>query len=165
MNFVIRVENGQPVDHPIAIENFRQAFPHLDENNLPPEFVAFERVPQPVLGPYEMMDSLETTYQWVDGVLKDVWPVRPMTPEEKALKIAAMKSFQTMGPNAEQYAAWTFDEEKCVYVPPYPKPNDGKNYFWQGTTNTWVEKPQRPNDGKAYIFEHASATWVEVIQP
>ena len=87
-----------------------------------------------------------------------------MTPEEKAEKIAAV---QHIIKNDEQdpayYDAWTFDENICAFVPPYPMPFDGKFYFWQSTTNLWVEKPPYPDDNKSYTFDFASATWVELI--
>lgn len=164
MNFVIRIENGQLVDHPIAIENFRQAFPNFDENNLPPEFVEFKRVPKPNLGPYETMDSFDITYQFIDGVWTDVWPVREMTNTEKSDKIAVTQSAwaERNQENNNNWSAWTFDEPQCAYVPPIPRPSDDKRYFWHGPTLSWVELPQRPNDGKIYKLDFTSGTWVEV---
>lgn len=163
MNFVIRIENGQPVDHPITIENFRQAFPHLDENNLPPEFAEFNRAGRPKLGAYELFSGEEATYQLVNGIWSDVWPVRQMTEQEKTEKIAGFQAAWTERneANNNNWVAWTFDEAKCAYVPPTPRP-EGGGVFWQGTTNTWVAVPQHPNDGKTYKLDYASAIWVEV---
>jgi hypothetical protein len=163
MKFVIRVENGQPVDHPITIENFRQAFPHLDENNLPPEFAEFNRPGRPVLGPYETFTAEESTYQLVNGVWSDVWSIGQITEQQKAGKIAGTHALWVIQnqENNNNWAAWTFDETKCAYVPPIPRP-EGGGVFWQGTTNTWVAVPQRPNDGKTYRLDYASAVWVEV---
>ena len=48
MKLYIKLENGQPIDHPMIKENFIQAFPHIDIDNLPPEFIEFVRVPHPV---------------------------------------------------------------------------------------------------------------------
>ncbi len=50
---------------------------------------------------------------------------------------------------------------KLVYEPPIPRPETGI-YFWQWTTSSWVEEPQRPDDGKEYRLDFASATWVEI---
>ena len=165
MNFVIRIENGQPIDHPIAIENFRQAFPHLDENNLPPEFAEFYRPSAPTLGPYDLLESHDVTYQLIDGVWTDVWPIRQMTEQEKAEKIAGVQAaWATRNEaNNNNWAAWTFDESLCAYVPPIPRP-EGGNVFWQGTTLSWVASTQHPNDGKTYKFNFTSGIWIEVTQ-
>jgi hypothetical protein len=163
MNFVIRIKNGQPVDHPITIENFRQAFPRLDENNLPSEFAKFNLRGAPVPGPYEIVESQEFTYQLVDGVWSDVWTSKQMTEQEKSEKIARVHAAWTElnEANNNNWSAWTFDESKCAYVSPIPRPK-GVEVFWQGTTNTWVVSPTRPNDGKAYKLDFALGTWVEV---
>ena len=78
----IRLDNGQPVDHPIMGDNFRRAFPHIDPSNPHPDFAKFVRVARSEIGKYEVVTG-EPTYQWVDGVVKDVWPTRPMTDEER----------------------------------------------------------------------------------
>jgi hypothetical protein len=88
MNLYIRIVDGQPFEHPIFEENFLQAFPEVDVANLPPEFAKFVRVPQPLLGKYEKNPSV--TYEWVDGVVTDVWTVEQMTDSEKADKDAAI---------------------------------------------------------------------------
>jgi hypothetical protein len=55
MKLFIRLQNGQPVEHPMIEENFIQIFPHIDINNLPEEFIEFVRKPEPsVLGVYEI---------------------------------------------------------------------------------------------------------------
>lgn len=85
MELFIQIKNGQPFEHPIFGDNFREAFPHVDVNNLPPEFARFERVPCPEEATQFEVDQV--SYQWVDGVVKDVWSVRPMTDNERAEKI------------------------------------------------------------------------------
>ncbi len=84
MELFIQIVDGQPHEHPILGENFRQAFPHIDTNNLPPEFARFERIPAPMPETYEAVDG--PVYEWADGVVKDVWTVRPMTDAERAVK-------------------------------------------------------------------------------
>lgn len=84
MELFIRIVDGQPFEHPIFGDNFRQAFPDVDVDNLPPEFARFERVENPSsVGTFEIA---EVSYQWVDGIVKDVWVVRPMTDEEETQK-------------------------------------------------------------------------------
>ena len=109
MELFIRLKNGEPFEHPIMGENFRQAFPEVDVNNLPDWVARFERIEQPVLGPYEVYVGV--SYGWDNGVVKDIHDVRPMTPEEKAEKIALVQSFK-------HPEGWVFDEAKCAWVNP-----------------------------------------------
>lgn len=161
MDLFIRLKNGQPFEHPIFGDNFRQAFPDVDVDNLPDHFARFVRVASPDLGVYEVLTSPTPTYEKVNGVFTDVWSKRNMTDVEKANKQQAVKDTWASMPDAANFSAWVFDEETCSYVPPTPCPANG-NYFWQGTTSSWVEVPQQPTDGKSYKLDVASATWVEV---
>jgi hypothetical protein len=134
MNLYIQLENGEPVNHPILEDNLRQAFPEMDLNNLPETFARFERVPGSGVGVYEVNEGI--TYEWVDGIVKDVHHVRAMTPEERTVKQDAVKTeWQRIG----GFASWIFNEEKCRFEPPSPYPEDGKIYVWDESTTSWVE--------------------------
>jgi hypothetical protein len=109
MELFIRIQDSQPFEHPIFGDNFREAFPHVDIENLTPEFARFERVPQPVVGIYEVYEGV--TYEWVNGVVKDVHHVRFMTVEEKSQQIAEVMA-------AEHPDGWIFNEEQCCWIPP-----------------------------------------------
>lgn len=85
MELFIQIRDGQPFEHPIFGDNFRQAFPLIDVNNLPPDFARFERIECPNSATTFQVN--EVTYQWVDGVVKDVWSVREMNDEERAEKL------------------------------------------------------------------------------
>jgi hypothetical protein len=98
MELYIRLADGQPVDHPILGDNFRQAFPDIDTSNLPAEFAQFERI-QPNPGKYEVV--VGNTYQFVDSVVKDVWEYRPMTDEERAAVDAAELATTITAPGTE----------------------------------------------------------------
>lgn len=133
MELYIRLKNGRPFEHPIFGDNFREAFPHIDTNNLPPEFAKFERVERPALGPYEIYAGV--TYEFIDGVVKDVHHSRPMTPEEKLSWQNQVKSVWSQ----TGFASWIFDEETCSFKPPVPRPIDGKPYRWDEATISWIE--------------------------
>lgn len=81
MELFIRLKDGQPFEHPIFGDNFRQAFPDVDVNNLPEWAAKFERIEAPACGEYQ---KPVLTYGWVDGVVKDIWAIVEMTDEEKA---------------------------------------------------------------------------------
>jgi len=133
MEFFIRIKDGQPFEHPIIGDNFCQAFPDVDTNNLPAEFAKFVRVEQPNLGPYEVYVSC--TYEKVDDYYTDVHHVRQMTDVEKQNLQNTVKQYwaeNPFGPN------WVFDEEDCKYYPT-GRPTDDKKYRWNVTTMSWAE--------------------------
>lgn len=133
MELFIRIKNGQPLEHPIFGDNFRQAFPDVDTNNLPAEFARFVRVAAPAVGVYEKNQSV--SYQLVDGVYTDVFLVEQMTAEEIAVKQQAVKDAWA----ANGFASWTFNETTCAFESPIPYPTDGKPYQWDESTTSWVE--------------------------
>ena len=120
MELYIRIVNAQPFEHPIFGDNFRQAFPDIDVNNLPAEFARFERVECPNLATTFQVD--EVTYQWVGNIVRDVWTVREMNVEEREQKIQNLiaNAYSTVeymkgisqekistAPNAAVTQAWT----------------------------------------------------------
>lgn len=130
MELFIRIQNGQPYEHPILWDNFCEAFPDIDVNNLPPKFARFVRVACPNrAGTYEID---EVSYQWDNGVVTDVWTVRQMTAEEKQAKIDLVMAKQP-------FSSWVFDEPSCSWKPPIPYPTDGKHYRWDESITNWVE--------------------------
>lgn len=135
MELYIRIKDGQPFEHPILADNFCAAFPHIDVNNLPPEFARFERVAPPTLGAYEVYEGVR--YERKGDGYADVHTVRAMTAEEKLAKQQEVKAQWAL----DGFASWTFDEESCSFQPPVPKPEDGKLYFWDEANLTWSEVP------------------------
>jgi hypothetical protein len=112
IDLYIQIRDGQPYEHPIMGGNFREAFPAIDTGNLPPEFARFERIPAPEIGPFDVLEG--PVYEWDNGIVKDVWTIRPMTDEEKAAKIA---EYQARTPEG-----WIFDPETLTYTPPEAPP-------------------------------------------
>ena len=157
MNLYIKTDgDGNTINHPAFEDNLLQAF-----GSIPSEWEPFIRVERPIPTIYQVLDSEEPTYQKIDGVWTDVWSLRDMTNDEKAAKQQAVKDNWSTHLNASNFTAWTFDEATCAYVSPTPRPTDGE-YFWQGTTNSWVVRPPYPEDGKEYRLDFATATWVLV---
>jgi hypothetical protein len=98
LELYIQIRDGQPHEHPIFADNFRDAFPDVDTENLPDTFAKFIRVDAPVPDTYEVYEGV--SYQWVDGVVKDVHSVRAMTDEERATKDAELAELATQNANA-----------------------------------------------------------------
>jgi len=90
LELYIQIRNGQPHEHPIFGDNFRAAFPDVDTANLPNTFAKFIRVDIPAIGTYEVYEG--ATYQWVEGVVKDVHSVRPMTAKEQTAKTRELEA-------------------------------------------------------------------------
>lgn len=129
-NLIIRINNGQAEGHPIILDNFIQAFPSIDINNLPEEFKLFKRVSCPEIGTYQILDPLYPVYEIQDDIVTDVWKIREMTGPEKQSKInAAMADIHPNG--------YIFDEEICGWVAPIPYPDDGVRYIWGEDTLRW----------------------------
>lgn len=135
MELYIQIKNGQPFEHPIFEDNFRQAFPHIDTDNLPPEFSKFIRIQPPAIKLYEVS---EVTYERVDGVYQDTYTIREMTSDEKLTKQNIVK--EEWGTISSQFnvASWIFNEDACQFVPPIPMPIDGQDYTWDETTTSWI---------------------------
>lgn len=135
MELFIRIKDGAPFEHPILGENFRQAFPDVNIENLPAEFARFIRIAPPVLGVYEKNQTV--SYQLVDGVYTDVFTCEQMTVQEIASKQQQVKDSWT---NSNGFASWTFNEQTCAYEAPTPMPTDAtRRYAWDESTLTWVE--------------------------
>lgn len=162
MNLYIQIENNQTVNHPALEENLLQAF-----GSIPPNWEPFIRVERPIPGVYELLESEEPTYQKVDGVWKDVWALRPMTDTEKTAKQQTVKDFFNSIEQAENWSAWSLDEETCTMQPPIPRPMLNKDKlsqrihtFWCGAENNWKDAPPRPEGN--YKFDFLAWMWVEV---
>lgn len=133
MRCFIRIKDGLPSEHPMLEENFRQAFPGIDVENLPNDFARFVRVDVPRIGAYQVY--LGTTYEWQNDVVTDVHHVREMTEQERQTKQAETKlAWEQNG-----FASWVFNELACLYEPPTPYPSDGKLYVWDEGITDWVE--------------------------
>lgn len=133
MELFIRIKDGQPFEHPIFGDNFRQAFPDVDTNNLPPEFARFVRAEAPRLDVYEKNQTV--SYRMVNGAYTDVFACEQMTAEEIAAKQQAVKDAWA----ASGFASWAFNEAICAFEAPTPRPIDDKVYRWDEPTLAWVE--------------------------
>tara|TARA_R110002126_G_scaffold73912_1_gene184462 strand:+ start:525 stop:893 length:369 start_codon:yes stop_codon:yes gene_type:complete len=43
------------------------------------------------------------------------------------------------GEENKKHKTFVFDTASCTWVPPIPKPNDGKEYWWNEDITSWVE--------------------------
>jgi hypothetical protein len=142
MELFIRLVDGVPFQHPMLGDNFREAFPEVDVNNLPAEFAKFVRVAPPIIGVYEVYEG--ATYERVGDIYTDVHHVRPMTAEEKLAKQDKAKAEWDDNPG---WTSWLFDKEAFRFVPPTPYPTDGGPYYWDEPTLSWIEVTPEYHNG------------------
>jgi hypothetical protein len=156
MNLYIQTENGQTVNHPAFESNLIAAF-----GGVPDHWKPFVRVERPTLGVYEVLESEQPAYEFVDGVWTDVWSIRPMTAEEIAAVHQQVIDAWALIPNAFNFTAWVLDEATLRMVPPTPRPvEEGKIFRWSGADNNWKEAPARPEGEGQYVFDFAQWIWV-----
>lgn len=102
MNLYIRIQDGQPFEHPILEENARQAWPELNFDLLPDWLARFRRYAQPgqdvlPVGVFQRAVCSYTRDQ--DGVWQDTWTVENMSTEEQQVltrqRVAQARANQT----------------------------------------------------------------------
>lgn len=131
MQLVIRFENGQTINHPIAFENFLSLYPDANYDDLPSGFKKFIRVPRPIVGPFERISS-SPSYVLEGGIVRDVWEITSFSEQEKRQKIEEVRSLKP-------FDSWSFIEEELRFEPPAPYPTDGKLYRWNEQLLSWEE--------------------------
>jgi len=147
----IQIENGQPVNHPALDSNLIQAF-----GAIPANWEPFERIEPPPLGVYDKDRTV--SYQKVGGIWTDVFTFERMTQEEITAKQDTIKAAWAAGYN---YKSWIFDESICRYIPTIHMPQDGKQYAWRESDESWVVVTTQP-EGSGWKFNIETATWERV---
>lgn len=141
MKCIIQVDElGNPVNHPILIDNFLDAFPDLDisGDTAPAGYAWFNRRNQQEVINYTIgtKQIIDTFYgRTTDGKgFEDVFQVRDRTtPELTELVIEMNKN--------KPYHSWRLDQDTMQFwLPPVERPQ-GK-YRWEESTQTWVEKQE-----------------------
>jgi hypothetical protein len=134
MKLFIKVKDGKPVDHPIMAENFAQAFPDIDTENLPSEFARFIRVTPPQINRFEVYEG--ATYEWNGGAFTDVHHIRPMSEVERA---EAIEHIRANPPSA----IWVWDEKNIAWLLP-KRPTEGGPWKRDLSTYEWVIATEPP---------------------
>jgi hypothetical protein len=163
MNLYIQIENDQPVNHPVLMDNLVQSL-----GGIPPGWEQFIRVPSPVPGVYQILESEQPAYTKQFGYWMDTWAVRDMTEAEKAAKQQTIRNAFNAREQAENWSAWTLDEATCEMAPPIPRPEpdeaklaQGIMTFWCGADANWKDTPVRPEGN--YRFDFIAWRWVEAV--
>ena len=133
MSMYIQLENNVPLHHPILEENLLQIFPNTDLENLPSTVAPFEKTPIPQLSAYEKLTY--TSYELANGVVREIHHTEFMSDEEKT---EFQNKIKQNWQEHNGFASWTFDPITAEFIPPIPKPQDGKKYTWDEPTTNWL---------------------------
>lgn len=111
IEFIIKMEDGAPVDHPMLVQNFIDCFPTIDIHKLPSNYAYFTKVERPSLSWRDIMESDTPVYEvQSDGTVKEKWLVRQLTLEEQTNKLNIARA-------DKHPEGWVFNEESCQYEP------------------------------------------------
>jgi hypothetical protein len=139
-NLYIKVsEEGVPETHPILEDNLKNLIVNFDPLHPPKNIFKFIKTPIPELQEdqvYDYMDyeySPELSEQYGQTVWHEVHHVKKIEDTDREKIISEFKKINP------ELSDWVYDEESKSLVPPVPKPNDGKMYFWNTDEKRWME--------------------------
>jgi hypothetical protein len=139
MKCIIQVdERGNPVNHPILIDNFLDAFPDVDISGdiPPPGFAWFTRKNQQeeLKEPVGVKQTIDCTYTpTLDGTgFQDHFFIRDRTEEELA------ELYQRV---TKPYASWILNTDTLQYEAPVSRPEETETekYMWDEPTLSWIK--------------------------
>lgn len=151
----IQIRDGQPYEHPIMADNFKEAFPDVDVTQLPNDrFARFVRLPKPPAPQGKIYGS--TTYAWDGNVVTDVHHFRVMTGEEldaqqaetlanvarfKEARIKLITEMLNVGLSEEGRQLWTECLEKhqlWMENEPHIPTNPAPGFPYKDENGIWV---------------------------
>ncbi len=136
MRYFIKIEENQAVGFPMQQDNFEQAFPNEDLDNLSSSFAEVIKADVPVRSVYQILDDPTYTMN-ADGKMVETFTLSDVSDERKIeLQNEAKAAWVE---DEDNFASWVFNEETCSYEAPVSYPSDGKNYYWNEPTTSWVE--------------------------
>ena len=144
MKCIIRTdETGNPVDHPVLLDNFIQVFPDLDisGDTAPQGWAWFTRIAvnhDSLSANVKQKIDITYVYNTETNAFEDNHFVRMQTDEELANTYAQIA-------NNKPFPSWVIDNDTWRYLPPVSRPTtpaaNGTFYMWDESVVNWVEKP------------------------
>jgi hypothetical protein len=134
MKLYIKFVDGQLIDHPATEINLFYAF----GNEIPPEYIPFNRVFAPVPEFYEVLsESSQYVYDPETNTANEVWTVTEMTEEQKQEKRDRfINAFRNTHPT---WTSWEWSDEHKSMQAPTPCPEPSKEEIKQGIGFDWIE--------------------------
>lgn len=158
MNFLIKIENGKPVNDPILEENLRFFYPDLDVNNPPEGYAKFVRKPYPELKPFQTIESTEyvidikLTVESKTTVWTDKYNIGTLS----ELEIISIANAEIQDAN---------ERMRKQFNAPYPAPKDGNLYVWASKSNKWVIMPDNFNEVVSKFTKKINELGLEKFTP
>jgi len=136
MRYFIKIEENQAVGFPMQQDNFQQAFPNEDLDNLSSSFAEVIKTDVLARSVYQILDDPTYTMN-ADGKMVETFTLSDVSDERKIeLQNEAKAAWAEDGDN---FSSWVFNEETCGFEAPVSYPSDGKDYYWNEETTSWVE--------------------------
>jgi hypothetical protein len=144
MKCIIQIdESGNPINHPVLLDNFIQSFPDLDisGDTAPQGWAWFTKInlnKNDLTANIKQIIDRTYVYNTETNAFEDNYFVRMQTDEELVETYAAFEPYKP-------FPSWILDEDTLLYLPPVPKPDtpasNGMFYKWDESILNWIEKP------------------------
>lgn len=133
--YLIKIRNGAPHGDPFIWSNYHLAFPEMDIDNLPDNYM--EYFPQKYTQAHPHDKKTGYTYEIQDGVVKQVFQTTRMEGTELEEYHTQVKSDWYA---ETEYNSWNYDANTSIFYPPTPYPEDDPDneYEWNEANTTWV---------------------------
>jgi hypothetical protein len=117
----------------------------LDENNVVTHVIVGKDEGEDGIDWEEFYGAVRTSYNTTGGVYYDPETQQPAVDQSKAFR----KNFAGIGYTYDKirdafippkpFESWLLNEDTCCWIPPVAYPTDGKIYYWDETSLSWIE--------------------------
>lgn len=158
--FIKLNDDNRPETHPILEQNLTDLIEDFDPKKPPKGFVKFVKTPVPELHPYERYDYLDYVHspELSKKYGQETWhEVHHIIKLDIYDRNEIIEKFKRLNPKMSD---WVFDEATMNLIPPVPKPDDGKEYYWNVDFKAWQEN--KPNLQFDEVLEFAKQIGLEL---
>jgi hypothetical protein len=117
----------------------------LDENNVVTHVIVGKDEGEDGIDWEDFYGAVRTSYNTIGGIYRDPETNQPAVDQSKAFR----KNFAGIGYTYDKirdafippkpFESWLLNEDTCCWDPPVPYPTDGKVYYWDETSLSWIE--------------------------
>jgi hypothetical protein len=117
----------------------------LDENNVVTHVIVGKDEGEDGIDWEDFYGAVRTSYNTGGGVYYDPETNQPALDQSKAFR----KNYAGIGYTYDKtrdafvppkpFESWLLNEDTCCWDPPVPYPTDGKVYYWDETSLSWIE--------------------------
>jgi hypothetical protein len=117
----------------------------LDENNVVTHVIVGKDEGEGGIDWEDFYGAVRTSYNTIGGIYRDPETNQPAVDQSKAFR----KNFAGIGYTYDKtrdafippkpFESWLLNDDTCYWIPPVPYPTDGKVYYWDETSLSWIE--------------------------